>query len=114
MDQLYSWALLVALVAGAAGILLGALPLLGRTSKASPEGRTGRVALGLVLLGGVSLAISVGVHGRWGHGPASAEPMDIARFATAHPAFFVAGFVLIGALGVIGYARKRPRGSRAA
>ena len=64
-------------------------------------------ATGALVLGAASLVVSVGVHWRWGHGSASAEPMSAARFVGEHPAFLVAGFVLVVGITLVGRAARR-------
>lgn len=101
MDILYSCSLLIALVAGCGAVLLGILAML----RIGPGWmiRAGWSALTLALL---SLVTSVVVHSRWGHGPDSTEPMDVARFASAHPGFLVASLIIVAGLVLVWYARR--------
>ena len=100
MDLLYSMALLLALLAGGLGLLLGTW---ARRRAPRRAGRAARVVLGVA---GLSLAVSVGVHAWWGHGPASAEPMDMAKFVAVHPAFLVAGGLVVLGLAVLAIGRR--------
>lgn len=104
MDTLYSCSLLIALIAGCAGILLGIFALARSSSRLLF--RAGCSAIGLGALG---LATSAATHRHWGHGPTSVEPMDIARFIASHPAFLVAGAIILVGLMVLLYARRRRR-----
>lgn len=119
LDLAYSYALLVALVAGGAGALLSALAVF----RGAPEGRASigasggapvimRIAAGTLGAAAVSLLVSVGVHRSAGHGPASIEPMAVAEFASAHPAFFVAGALIVSGAAMLGCARGRARTRR--
>ena len=102
MDILYSCSLLIALLAGGVAVLLGILAVL----RIGPDWLrvAGMSAVALAVLG---LVTSVAVHRHWGHGPASAEPMDAARFVSSHPGFLVASIVIVAGLVVLGYARRR-------
>ena len=67
-----------------------------------------RVAVTALAVSAVSLACSVLVHGRWGHGPGSLEPMAGPAFLAAHPAFLVAAALLaVGAILRAAVARRR-------
>lgn len=118
MDSLYSWSLLLALVSGAVGTLLGVLALLQSVPKAHSPGRhrhpvarlaSTRIASGVITLGGISLTVSVLVHGRWGHGPASADSMNLSAFTSAHPSFVVAGSLIVLGWALRAYAKRRAR-----
>ena len=103
MDFLHSYSLLISLVTGAASILLGVLAIL----RPSPGSRLIRMGLSAVVLATVSLVVSVLVHRHWGHGPASAEPMDIVRFVVSHNGFLAAGAVIVVGLALALHARRR-------
>ena len=103
MDFLYSCSLLVSLAAGSASLLIGIVAVLSRRANLLFI-RAGLSAVALALIG---LAVSVKVHWRWGHGPASAEPMGVARFFGSHTAFLVAGLIMIVGLVLVLYARRR-------
>jgi len=113
MDAIYSASLLVALLAGG-GATLAALwtRFAGGRALGSRIARLARAALALALIGGLSTALSIAVHARWGHGEASAEPMAAGAFVAAHPAFLLAA--ALAALGAglairAGSASKRRR-----
>lgn len=103
MDFLYSFSLLTSLVAGCAGVLLGVLALLMR----APGRPLVRAGLSAVVLAALGLLTSVTVHWHWGHGPASAEPMGVARFMASHTAFLVTGTIITVGLVLVLYARRR-------
>lgn len=115
MDHLYNGTLLLAMVATGVGALAGMLALMRRTERSTARDDLGSeqrwllLAFGAVLLGGFSLLVSFVVHAVWGHGAASAEPMDFATLLAAHPSFAVVGLVLIIDLALVVYARKRRR-----
>ena len=81
----------------------------GESGQSPVASRPGWVpaALGALVLGATSLVISAGLHGRWGHGPASAEPMNAACFTGEHEAFLVAAFVLVVGIALVGRASRR-------
>lgn len=92
MDSLYSWTLLIALVTAVAGTSTAIVALFRKAA----AGRTWtRAASAILALAALSLLVSLSVHWRWGHGATSDEPMDVPAFAAAHPAFFVAGGLVI-------------------
>jgi drug/metabolite transporter (DMT)-like permease len=83
-------------------LLLGILALIRSGSGLSSN--AGFAAIALAALG---LATSVVTHRRWGHGPESTEPMSTASFAAGHPAFLVAGSIIVVGLVMVSYARRR-------
>ena|SRR5688572_10125517 len=101
MDFIYSCSLFVSLVAGSLAVLIGVLAIVRNGPSLI------RAGLSAVSLSTLALAISVVVHWRWGHGPASAEPMGVARFLGSHTAFAAAFGVTAVGLVVILYARRR-------
>ena len=112
MDLLYSVSLMVALVAGAVGASVAAFTLWRPDVSASPKGlrrrvSSIRVAVGALALGALSLVISAAVHRWWGHGPASAAPMDVARFIFEHEAFVVVAVVLVIGFALAAHAARR-------
>lgn len=107
MHFLYSHSLLISLIAGVASILLGISAMLGR----NPGSRLIRLSISAAVLAAISLVISIVAHRHWGHGPASAEPMDIVRFVGSHIGFLSASAVIIVGLALALYARRRSRPS---
>ena len=105
MDLLYSSSLFISLVAGSTAVLIGVLALPGTGLARSLIG-AGFWAVALAVL---SLLTSVVVHRNWGHGPASAAPMDGAQFVGNHTAFLVAGAIVVIGLMVLFWARRRRR-----
>ena len=105
MDFLYSSSLLIALVAGSAGVLTGLLALFDIGSR----GFLIRAGLSASTLAVFSLVISVGVHWQWGHGASSAEPMHTSQFVESHPAFLVTGGIIALALVALLFVRHRQR-----
>lgn len=59
--------------------------------------------------GVISLATSVVVHSRWGHGPSTVAPMDLGRLLSEHEAFPTVGAVLLLALLLALYRNRRQR-----
>lgn len=104
MDHLYSYSLLIALVAGGAGVLFGAFALVSSNSKL-----LFRAGLSAVAVGSLGLLISVVAHRHLGHGPASVEPMGTTRFLASHPAFPLTGVIIVVGLVVILCAWRRRR-----
>ena len=98
----YSYSLLISLISGCAGVLIGVLTMVRRGSRS----RLIRLGLPAVVLAALSLVISI-VHWRWGHGPPSAEPMGIVRFAGSHTGFLAASVVIVVGLVLVLYARRR-------
>jgi hypothetical protein len=110
MDALYSFSLLLSLASSGAAVLWGLVRLVAR--RGSPRGagghlrrmrpsgaRASSLGWGLVTCAAAALAVSVLVHARWGHGPASVEPMGSAELVQAHPAFlWAAGTAMLAAV----------------
>lgn len=113
MDMLYAITLIVAMAAGALALLMNIFVLLqgdARMTSTAPIWRvlhSQRVAAGALVLGALSLAISVVVHSRWGHGPATAAPMDLRRLIAEHEAFPTVTAILALGLALIVYRRWR-------
>jgi hypothetical protein len=112
METLYAITLLLAMVAGAIAILTNLLGLLKRDAHLRPADgvlkvllshRLANAALGL---GVVSLAISIVVHSRWGHGPGTVAPLDFGRLLSEHESFPIVGAMLLLAL-VLAFFRNR-------
>ena len=108
MDLLYPVSLAVALVAGTVGAAIAALKLCISHEGVQPRGlrswvASTRVAVAALVLGAVSLVVSTVVHLRWGHGPGSAEPMEMRRFLSEHEAFGVAALILATGFVVAAY-----------
>ncbi|HUP24197.1 MAG TPA: hypothetical protein VNB06_14795 [Thermoanaerobaculia bacterium] len=118
MDALYSFSLLLSLAASGAAVVWGIVRLVGR--RGSPRGageetrqvrsasaRSRALAWGLVTCAAAAVTVSVLVHARWGHGPASAEPMGSAELVQAHPAFLCAGAMVVLAAALTQLGSKR-------
>ncbi len=116
MDALYSWSLLLALILGIGGVLLGLFVVWQNRTKPGIAGRGNGVAFRTarvgVVVGSICLIFSVIVHGRWGHGAASAEPMDAATFVQIHPSFVVASIVVLIGGGLVLYAKRQQQKQR--
>lgn len=105
MDLIYAASLILALVAGSAGIVLGLLAMRAHTRRPWHV-RAGWAALAVAAM---SLATSVTVHWRWGHSPATVAPQDFARLVDAHEAFPVSAFLIaVGAVVVLAAMRRPP------
>ena len=92
MDAIYSWTLLGALAAGSlalAAVVLGLIRQRHRSSRRAwrqaMQLRT--LAALLVVATVIALAISIGVHAVYDHGPGSRNPMSPLTFVVEHPAF---------------------------
>lgn len=100
MDRLYSISLIVAFAAGSFSLAAGLFRILqaGATQlTAYPRWRnllSCRVAAVAIALGGVSLALSIAVHSRWGHGPTSAQPLNFWGLINEHETFVAAAIIL--------------------
>lgn len=103
MDFLHSHSLLISLSIGIASILLGISAMIRR----NPGRRLIRLGLSAAVLATISLVISIVVHRHWGHGPASAQPMDVVRFVGSHTGFLSASVVIAVGLTLTFYARRR-------
>jgi hypothetical protein len=113
-DLVYSSSLLAALASAGLALLLGIVAFARSASAAaarrgSPVARPGplRAAVGALVVGASSLVVSVAVHWRWGHGPAGAEPMDVAQFLSEHEAFPLAACALVAGLVAVGCAARK-------
>lgn len=115
MDFLYALTLIVAIAAAAVAILTGALALVRKYPQSEPDGLIWRVLSshrltnGALALGLISLATSVAVHSRWGHGPGTVAPMDLGRLLSDHEAFPTVGAILLLALVLALYRNRRER-----
>ncbi|HEY8586889.1 MAG TPA: hypothetical protein VIL60_09205 [Rhodanobacter sp.] len=103
MDFLYSSSLLISLGAGGIGLAIGAIAAF-KCSVGVPLLRAGLFASSIAA---VALTASVAVHWHWGHGNGSAEPMGLAQFSDAHPAFLVAVSIIVPGLLLLFRARRR-------
>lgn len=97
MDFLYAITLLVAAAAAVIAISTNVLGLI------KPGLQTIRLTQAALALGFVSLATSVVVHSRWGHGPGTVAPMDLRRLLTDHETFPAIAATLLLALGLAMY-----------
>ena len=118
MDFLYAVTLMVAIAAGVVALFTSVLGLVKPNLQMEPNAPIWRVLLshrltqGALALGLVSLATSVVVHSRWGHGPGTVAPMDLRRLLSEHQAFPVVAAILLLALVLAVYgSRKQHHGS---
>lgn len=115
MDLLYAITLIIAIAAGVLAFSVSVLALFRKGAPMAPAVPIWRVRLlhhvtaGALALGTFSLMISVAVHSRWGHGPATVAPMGFERLTSEHEAFpTVAAILFLGfALTAYGQWRKR-------
>ncbi len=113
MDFLYAITLVVAIAAGVIAVLTGVVGLIRPYPQMGPIAPIWKVLLshrltnGALALGFISLATSVVVHSRWGHGPATVAPMDLSRLLSEHEAFPTAGAILLLALVLALYRSRR-------
>lgn len=105
MDLLYSYSLLMSMIFGGVSVLIGAIAAL-RQGSGQRLVRLGSSAVAVALL---SLVVSIVVHRHWGHGPTSAEPMELARFVGSHAGFLAASAIIGLGVVLILYARRRGR-----
>jgi hypothetical protein len=112
METLYAVTLMVAMAAGAIAILTSLLGLIKTDAHLRHDAPVWRALLshrlmnGAIALGVVSLAISIAVHSRWGHGPGTVAPLDFGRLLSEHEAFPTVGVMLLLAL-VLAFFRNR-------
>jgi len=105
---------MVAMAAGAIAILTSLLGLVKTDAHMRPGAPVWTVLLshrlmnGALALGVVSLAISVVVHSRWGHGPGTVAPLELGQLLSEHEAFPTVGAMLLLAL-VLAFFRNRRR-----
>lgn len=118
VDLLYAVTLMVAIAAGVAAILTSVLGLVKPDLQMRPDVSiwkallSHRLTKGALALGFLSLATSVVVHSRWGHGPGTVAPMDLHRLLSEHEAFpVVAAFLLFGWVLAIYRTRRQRRGN---
>jgi len=118
VDFLYAITLMVAIAAGVVAILTSVFGLVNPKLQMAPNALiwkvllSHRLAKGALALGFSSLAISVVVHSRWGHGPGTVAPMDLRRLLSEHEAFpAVAGILLLALVLVIYRSHKQRHGS---
>jgi hypothetical protein len=88
-DTLYTWSLLIALVAAGFGALLCVYFLVARLSGRAARRQLSRLAnvAGSVAL--IAMILSVTVHLAFGHAPTSPEPMGVVEFALQHKAYWL-------------------------
>jgi hypothetical protein len=104
MDFLYALTLMVAIAAGVVAILASVFGLAKPKLQMEPNTSIWKVLLshcltkGALALGFFSLATSVVVHSRWGHGPGTVAPMDLRRLLSDHEAFAALAAILLLAL----------------
>ena len=114
MDTLYAVTLMVAIAAGAIAILASLGGLIKTDTYLRPDTVVSKVLLshrlanGALALGVVSLAISVVVHSRWGHGPGTVAPLDFSQLLSGHQAFPIAGAMLFLAMVLAFFRNRRP------
>ena len=115
MDLLYAITLIVALAAGALALLTSILAFSRPGANMAPKTAIWRALLshrltnGALALGILSLAISVVVHSRWGHGPGAVAPMEFERLISEHEAFPTVGAILLLGLALAVYRKLRQR-----
>jgi len=120
VDLLYAVTLMVAIAAAVVAILTSVLGLVQPNLQMRPNAPIWKVLLshrlikGALALGFVSLATSVVVHSRWGHGPGTVAPMDLNRLLSEHEAFPAVAAVLLLALVLATYRTRRQRHGSAA
>lgn len=106
---------MVAVAAGAVATLSSVIGLIKPGLKMQPEARVRKVLSsrcltnGALALGFISLATSVFVHSRWGHGLGTVAPMDLGRLLSEHEAFPTIGAMLLLALVLALYRSRRQR-----
>lgn len=115
MDSLYAVSLIVAIAAGVFALLTAVIGLARKFPRMEPGGPvrevllSHRLACGALALGFISLAISVVVHSRWGHGPGTVAPMNLGRLLSEHESFIAVGAILLVALVLALYRSRRQR-----
>ena len=101
-DSLYSWTLLLALVASGIGTLLFDYFLVMRLIRRGVPRILGRIANIAGSLGLLCMIFSVVVHFSFGHAAGTPEPMGVAEFLMEHKVYWlVAAFVLFSYLGPV-------------
>ena len=115
VDLLYAVTLMVAVAAGVIATLSAVLGLIKPSLRMQSDARiwkflsSHRLTNGALVLGFISLATSVFVHSRWGHGSGTVAPMDFGRLLSEHQAFPTVGAILIFALVLAHYRSRRQR-----
>lgn len=115
METLYAVTLMVAMAAGAIAILTSLLGLIKTHTHLRSRAPVWRALLsyrlinGALVLGVVSLAISIAVHSRWGHGPGTVAPLDFGQLLSEHEAFPTVGAILLLALVLAFFRNRRQR-----
>jgi hypothetical protein len=113
VDSLYAVTLVIAIVAGVVALLTVVLGLVKPHLQIEPNAPIRKVLLSQRLtksalaLGFASLATSVFVHSRWGHGPGTVAPMDLRRLLSEHEAFLMVAAILVLALVLAVYRSRR-------
>ncbi len=98
--SLYSWTLLLALVASGIGALLFDYFLIMRLIRRGAPRILVRIANLAGSLGLLCMIFSVVVHFSFGHAAGTPEPMGIAEFLMEHKAYWlIAAFILFSYLG---------------
>jgi hypothetical protein len=99
-DSLYSWTLLLALVASGVGALLFDYFLVMRLIRRGAPRVLVRIANIAGSLGLLCMILSIVVHFSFGHAARTQEPPGIAEFLMEHKAYWlVAAFILFSYLG---------------
>lgn len=115
MEFFYAFTMIVALAAAAVAVPTGVLGLVRRDPQPEPDGLIWRALLShrlmnsALALGVICLVTSVVVHSRWGHGPGTVAPMGLGRLLSEHEAFPTVGAILLLALVLAWYRRRRQR-----
>lgn len=113
MDLLYVITLIVAMTAAGFALSINILALVRGDAHTAPTAAilrallSHRVASAALALGSLSLMISVSVHSRWGHGPATVAPMDFRRLLSEHESFPTVGAILVLGLALTAYRKRR-------
>jgi hypothetical protein len=112
VDTFYEVSLVVAIASAVVAILSSLLGLAVANVRLSPAALvwktllSHRLANGAFALGVISLAFSVVIHSRWGHGPGTIAPMDFSQLLSEHEAFATVATMLLLAL-ILAFFRKR-------
>jgi hypothetical protein len=93
VDTLYAATLLVSFAGGALAVASSISALVARSGRA--RNRCARLGGGALACGAAAGIVSFLVHGRWGHGQESVEPMALGVFLSAHPAYAAAAALLL-------------------
>ena len=106
---------MVAIAAGAIAILTSLLGLIKTGEYLRTDAVVWKILLshhlanGALALGIASLASSVVVHSRWGHGPGTVAPLDFGQLLSEHEAFPTVGAMLFLAMVLKIFRNRRQR-----